>query len=149
MIITITGTIGSGKTTVGKIVAEKLKYEFYSMGHVFRDIATKKGITIDELQKIQETDKSIDNEVDDYQRNMGKTKDNFIIDSRLGWHFIPNSLKIYIKTEIGEAARRIFNDPRANEIKAANIEGLITQIKERYKSEKKRYATYYGVDPSL
>lgn len=33
MIVTISGESGSGKTTVGKLLADKLNYRFYSGGY--------------------------------------------------------------------------------------------------------------------
>ena len=61
-----------------------------------REIAAKRGITLLELSKLAETDRSIDKELDNYQIQLGKDEDNFIIDARLGWHFIPDSIKIFL-----------------------------------------------------
>ena len=42
MKITISGPIGSGKSTVSKILAAKLGYKHYSIGGFMRDIAKKR-----------------------------------------------------------------------------------------------------------
>jgi len=54
MIITISGLPGSGKTSVGKLIAERLGYEFLSIGDLRGSFASKKGLTIDELNKLGE-----------------------------------------------------------------------------------------------
>ena len=96
MIITISGALGSGKSTVAKILVQKFNLKHYSTGDFMREIAVKRGITLLELSKLAETDKSIDEELDERQIKLGEEEDNFIIDARLGWHFIPNSIKIFL-----------------------------------------------------
>ena len=41
MIITISGLPGSGKSTIGKMLAKKLGYKFYSMGDLRGKIEKK------------------------------------------------------------------------------------------------------------
>ena len=43
MHITITGRLGSGKSTVCRILADKDGYEIYSTGKIHRQIAAEKG----------------------------------------------------------------------------------------------------------
>ena len=73
---------------------KKLKLKHYSTGDFMRQIAKEKSLTLLQLSKKAESDKSIDIELDKRQKDLGKTQDNFIIDSRLGWHFIPKAKKI-------------------------------------------------------
>ena len=49
--ITLSGFAGTGKSTVGKILGDKLGYEFVSVGDFSRDYAQKMGLTINEFQK--------------------------------------------------------------------------------------------------
>lgn len=49
--ITLSGKVASGKTTVGKLVAEKLNYEFVSLGTLIMARAEKQGLHITEFQK--------------------------------------------------------------------------------------------------
>ena len=110
MIISISGFPGSGKSTVAKILYEKLGFERIYMGAILRKIADQKGINILELIKEAETDSSIDEETDEYVADLGKNKDNFIIESRTAFHFIPDSFKVFLKVDLKEGARRIFKD---------------------------------------
>ena len=50
--ITISGMLGSGKSTVAKILAQKLDYGYYSTGNAQREIAQKRGLTTLELNQL-------------------------------------------------------------------------------------------------
>jgi CMP/dCMP kinase len=144
MRITISGTVGSGKSTVARIVADKLGYKYHSIGELMRKIAMERGIHLSELSKVAEKDKSVDEELDSMQKDLHK-KDNFVMDSRLGFHFIPNSYKIFIMAEEGESAKRIFNANRESE-KYKNLEEAKEHVINRMASEKKRYNQFYGIN---
>lgn len=152
MIITISGVPGSGKTSVAKILAEKLGMKFYSMGSLRGKMALERGMTIDELNAIGETDKTTDTSVDDYQRELGTKEDNFIIEGRLSWHFIPRSTKIFLACDPKEAAQRIFtarkrsSEGREDEPVYATPEDAAREIEKRTASDVLRYEKYYGVD---
>lgn len=93
--ITIFGLAGTGKTTTGKILAEKLGYERISTGDIYRQMALGHGMTLSEFHSLTEKDEKYDRELDEVRiTNYGKEHDNFVLDSRLAWHFIPDSIKI-------------------------------------------------------
>lgn len=148
MRITISGMIGSGKSSVADEIAKRLGYQRFSSGDFMREIAKERGISLMELSKIAETNPKIDREIDQRQIKFGKTHDNFVIDGRLSWYFIPDSLKIYLNVSNEEAARRIYNDKeetRQTE-KFSSLKELAEKIQERKNSEIKRYQKYYGVN---
>jgi len=71
-------------------------------------------------------------------------EDNFVMDSRLGFHFIPNSYKVYLKVGPEEAAKRIMKDTRSSErYKSAGEAARL--LRKRMDSESKRYKEYYGI----
>lgn len=151
MIISISGDAGSGKSTVAKKLAEKLNWPRYYMGKLRREMAKKKGLTLAEYNKLGEKDPATDTEVDNYQKKLGETKDNFIIEGRTSWHFIPHSLKVYIGVDEKTGAKRIFKELKGkhsrNEDK--NLETVAETLKSqraRIKSDKKRYKKYYRID---
>ncbi|MFH1182875.1 MAG: cytidylate kinase family protein [Candidatus Moraniibacteriota bacterium] len=150
MIISISGLPGSGKSTVAKMLAEKLGFERVSMGGIFRRLADQKGITILELIKQAETDGSIDEDADRMVSDLGRNKDNFIIESRTAFHFIPDSLKIFVKVDLKEGAKRIFKDlmkeERNEEDKANSANNLSKMLEERIETDKGRYQKYYSID---
>jgi len=151
MIITITGEPGSGKSTIGKRLARKLNYEHYYIGQIRRDAAKKRGMTLAEYNKYGETHPETDTEVDDYQRDLGKEKNNFVIEGRTSWFFIPNSIKVYISVDPLEGAKRVFKelqeDNNRNEDKnLANLEDVERSHKDREQSDALRYKKYYNID---
>ena len=150
MIISISGLPGSGKSTVGKMLSEKLGFERIYMGGILRKIADNKGITILELMKQADSDSSIDEEVDKMVADYGRKKDNFIMESRTAFHFIPDSLKVFVKVNLDEGAKRIFKDldkeERSEEDKANSVGNLRKMLEQRAEIDKECYQKYYGID---
>ena len=145
MIITISGKAGSGKSTIAKKLAKKLNLKHYSIGDLMRKIAKEKNISLNELSKLAEKDHSIDKEIDNKQIEL-KNEDNFVIDGRLTAFFIPNAdLKVFLDCDDKVRAERILNDNRIDE-KSKNVNELIKKIKQREKSERKRYKELYNID---
>ncbi len=146
MFITIAGDLGSGKSTVGNLLAKKLSYNFFSVGDLMGELAQEHGMSLLEFSKKAEESDEIDRLLDERQVEIGKNRDNIVFDSRLGWHFIPHSVKIYLTVDIDEATRRIFNDNRSDEKENTSFEATKEGIITRRESEKKRYKEYYGLD---
>lgn len=150
MILTLTGLPGAGKSTIAKLLSERLHMPWYSMGNLRGQMARKRGITIDELNTLGESQAFTDNEVDDYQTHLGKTQNNFIMDGRLSWHFIPNSFKIFLDINEDEAAKRIFQASkqglRKDEKPFVDTDDVTQRIRERIASDIKRYKHYYNLD---
>jgi cytidylate kinase len=153
MIISFNGDEGSGKSTIAKKVAEALGYPRYYMGQIFRDMAKKRGLTTVEYGKLGEADPRVDKEVDDYLLSLEKKQTDFVVESRTAWHLIPDSLKIYLKADEQEGAKRIFKqlkeetDNSRNEMKeASTIENVLENIQRRRKTDDLRYEKYYGIN---
>ena len=145
MIITISGLPGSGKSTIGKLLAQKLGYRFYSMGDLRGKMAMDRGMNIDALNKVGEQEPWTDRDVDDYQKKLGETEDNFVIDGRLSWFFIPRSLKIFLTVKLEEGAERIFQRQRPDETPAASAQDVLNTLKTRITSDGVRYQKWYHV----
>jgi len=151
MIISIGGAAGSGKSTVALKLAKKLNWPCYYIGKMRREIAKGKGLTLAEYNKLGEKDPRTDLDIDNYQKKLGQTKDNFIVESRTSWHFIPRSLKIYLDVEEKIGAKRIFKELKGkhNRNEDKNLKTVADVLKSqqaRKKSDKKRYAKYYRID---
>lgn len=150
MIITITGLPGSGKTTVIKQLSELLGVPWYSVGNLRGKMAEDRGMTIDELNTLGETEAFTDNEVDAYQKHLGESGESFVIDGRLSWYFIPNSFKIFLDVDPDVGAKRIFDaskkGERNDEKTYSSVEEVKQFIAERVASDVRRYQKYYGID---
>lgn len=152
MIITLSGDPGSGKSTIAKAIAKALHLKHHSTGDMRGLLAQEKGITIDELNRQGETDPYSDKIVDERIARMGEEEDDFVIDSRLAWHFIPESIKVYLACDLATAAERILNDKtsskrhRTDEPDYADAADVERHLKARVASDKKRFGQYYGID---
>ncbi|MFA4942217.1 MAG: cytidylate kinase family protein [Patescibacteria group bacterium] len=152
MIISLSGANGSGKSTLSQKLSDKLGWPRYSMGTIRREAALKQGLSLAEYNKIGEQDPQNDRIVDEYQKELGKTQDNFIIDGRTSWYFIPHSLKIYLDVAIEVGAQRVWKDiqergQRENEDKnIRSYEDALKSLKQRRQSDTDRYQKYYNID---
>ena len=147
MIITITGKPCSGKGTVSKIFSKKYKFEYVCTGDMFRAIANKLGFS-SVLEFQQNGDVGIaDKMVDKQTADLGKKRpeDNIIVDSRLAWHFIPNSFKVFIDIDWETAGERLLESNRANE-KANSLDNAIELLKTRWQVENERYSRIYNTN---
>ncbi len=146
MIITISGRAGSGKSSVAKQLAEILGYRHYSMGDMRREIASRMRMDINALNKYDEKNGGItDRQVDEFLARLGKEQDNLVIDSRLGFHFIPNSIKIFLDADIKTRAERIFSDLRSTE-NYKSLEETVSMIEKRENSDTVRYNKLYSIN---
>lgn len=146
-IITISGNCGSGKSTVSKLLAEKLNYKCYVMGDVMRKLAEENNMDIVTFQEAIKNTSEFDHKVDNMIIELGKNNENIILVSRTAWHFIPDSFKVYLYVNEDYAAQRIYNDgDRINEKKYDTIEQAKEFTIRRNKLEYERYNKVYGID---
>ena len=143
--ISLAGDLGSGKSTVSKILIEQLSATYYSTGAIVREIAERRGMSVVELNTYMETHPEIDHEIDDGIARLSDDERLLIIDSRMAWHFTKGTFKIYLTTDIETAATRIMLNNRKGE-HCSSLEETISCTKARRESEKKRYFEQYDVD---
>lgn len=147
-IVTITGSLGSGKSVVGKAVAGLLGVPYFSTGDLQRALAARKGMTTLELNRLAETDPLIDYEIDGLLREYAEKHARCVIDSRLAWHFVPCSFKCYMQVNEKIGIERILGDTRRKSEKYGSIEEAYQAVKGRKASEDKRFAALYDLDLS-
>jgi len=146
MIVVITGKPGSGKSTIAKVLAKKLGYKHISTGDLRGELATEKGMTIDELNEIGKNEDWTDKEIDNKTKEIGKTQNNLVFDSWLAWNFIPNSIKIFLDVDLEEAAKRIFANQRPDEEHKDSVKKVLEMITNRMHNTVARYKKWYNVD---
>ena len=145
-LISITGKLGSGKSTVTKELCTLWKCNKYSTGDAQRQLAQQRGITTLELNLISEKDPSIDKEIDSMFGKISTSAEDLIVDSRMAWFFLPRSLKIKLTVQGFEAARRVLYDLERNSENRSTIEETYQNLKARRESERRRFIQTYGVD---
>lgn len=144
--IAISGELGSGKTVLSKKLNEALGIEIKSVGKIQRELAQKYGMTTLEFNKYMETHPEIDQECDDMVASYGNTDDSLIIDSRLAWNFVPNSMKIHLLVDSMVAAQRVIADNIRNNEHYTDINDAHQKLVERKESETLRFKQQYKLD---
>lgn len=151
-IITIAGKLGSGKSSTAKLISENLGYKHFSTGDFMRKIAEDRGVSLLELSKLAEEDPSIDILLDERNKEIGQME-NVVLDSRLGFNFIPESFKVFFELDTDTASERILKDKQINPDRNNEDNGsfdtkenIIEKITERLESERKRYKDIYNIE---
>lgn len=149
MYITIAGELGSGKSTVAKIINQKYGFMLYSTGTLQREIAKEKGITTLELNLQMADnisniyDKLIDSKTVEISRtNMDK---DVIFDSRMAWHFVEQSFKVYVIVDRYTAANRVIRADRGKEEYYGSMEEAVAGLCKRKQVEDSRFGEMYQV----
>lgn len=143
--ISLAGDLGSGKSTVAKLLIEALGAEYYSTGAIVRAVAEKRGMSVADLNVYMETHPEIDKEIDDGLVALSEDPRSLVIDSRMAWHFTKGTFKVYLSTDAEVAALRIMNAGRTGE-STGSLAQQVSETLRRRESEKKRYSEKYGVD---
>lgn len=151
-IITISGKPGSGKSSTADKVAEMLSYIRHSSGDMVRTILQRQGKTLAMYNQEAVDDHQLDQKIDEYLRNL-RTKKDVVIDSRLGFYWIPESFKVYLDLDMQVATVRIYKDAVDNGMRAKSgetvptLEAAAIQVEQRMKDEQSRFRQLYNVDP--
>ena len=141
MIITISGLHGTGKSTIAKLIAEKLKIQYYSTGQIFRDFAQEMNMTLEEFTKYVEENPDIDKKLDNKIIDIAH-KGNIIIDSQLSGHILKTiaDFKILLTCSLETRIKRMA-DRDDN-----NYEEKVKETMIREKSELERFKRLYNID---
>ncbi len=144
-IISMSGDIGGGKSSVAKSLNKMTGYKIIGTGSIQRSIAKQRGVTTLELNKISQTDRSVDDEIDSYVIELGASEKNLIIDSRLAWHFIPDSFKVYLSVNSTIGAERVYDASRSDE-NNSSLKATIENNLSRQKMESDRFKSLYNIN---
>jgi CMP/dCMP kinase len=151
-IITISGKPGSGKSSTADRVAELLSYTRHSSGDIVRKILSKKHMTLAQYNEHAKTNHDLDELVDEQLRNL-RTLSDIVVDSRLGFYWIPESFKVYLDLDIDVATVRIYSDAASNKNRkdagegSTNLADVAMQVQHRIQDEQQRFRALYHVDP--
>lgn len=143
MIITLGGLPGSGKTTVARILADKLKMEYINAGDIFRNLAAKKGMTLEEFGFFAERNPNIDKAIDKKLLEIAR-RDNVILEGRLAGIMLElndvEALKVWLEAPLEVRVERISGRD------TKSTEAALSDTQMREKSEWDRYYNIYHVD---
>ncbi len=146
MRITLNGTLGSGKSTIGKLLAARLGIPYISTGQMFREIGHISNLDALQVNLEAESNTAIDEAVDKKVQALNSSNEDFVLDSRMAWHFVKNAVHIFLSVSPEDAAERVMSDrARFNEQYASKTDAMKSLL-ERRESENRRYSKLYRVD---
>jgi predicted cytidylate kinase len=144
MRITISGPIGSGKTTVCNLLAKRLGYPCVVSGNIFREMAKEHKLSLAEFGALCERDMSYDRLLDERMVQIARGSQDIILEGRLVAYMLEKNgipaLKFFLTAETRVRAKRVV------EREGIELETAIQEMKEREDSEAVRYRSYYGIN---
>lgn len=149
MHISITGRLGSGKSTVAKLIAANYGFEIYSTGNIIRTLAAEKGLSALQMNEEMQRTPNIDLELDSTTTRISKERagDKLLFDSRMAWHFAVRSFKVYLYVDTEVAARRVLRDTTRGAVESySSLEEAVNELSGRMNNEHERYMKLYHVD---
>lgn len=148
MHITITGNLGSGKSTICKFLEDKYGFEIYSTGKVQRELARQMNMTTLEMNQLMCSDHKYDTMIDDTTAKISRENrdKNIIFDSRLAWNFVEESFKVFLSVRLDVAADRVIHDNRGKEEQYASVSEAKEMLRARAATEDKRYREMYNLE---
>lgn len=139
--ITISGLPGTGTTTLATRLSKRFRLPVVSTGSVFRQMAADRGITVEELGAVADTDPSFDRALDgaavDAVRSIGG---GWIVESRLaGMLFRDADLHVWLYALDDVRSARVLK--RSGETK--------DEMHTREAREVRRFRDIYGWTPDM
>lgn len=141
MIITISGLHGTGKSTIGKKIAETFNLRYYSTGDAFRELAKEQNMSLKEFTEFAEKTPEIDIMLDKKINNIA-SMGNIIIDSQLSAYILKDkaNFKILLRCPLETRIKRMSNRDETN------YKEKIDETLRREWSEARRFKKLYNID---
>jgi CMP/dCMP kinase len=143
-IVTLSGDIGGGKSSVARILTTALGFQLISAGGLQREIASSMGLTTLQLNELSSADRTVDDKIDSRTRWLGQNSDRIIVDSRLAWHFIPDAYKVFLSVDPKVGAERVFDASRSDE-NHSSLAHALENNRLRTELEASRFKSLYGI----
>jgi len=137
MIIAISGLTGSGKNTLGELLAKSLGYRLVCP--TFKDLAAKEGIPLMEFQEKAAKDPDIDRKFDSVLREQA-AKGDCVVTTWLGAWMVDADVRIRIFAPVDIRAERIAKRD------SMPLNEAVAHVRERDDDNWKRYKKLYGID---
>ncbi|MEM1610667.1 MAG: AAA family ATPase [Sulfolobales archaeon] len=143
LVIAISGPPGSGKSTLASAIARRLGLRYHSTGAIFRRIASEKGVSVEELDRIAEKDPSIDLAIDSKAKEEAM-RGSVVVEGHIATWMVKDyaDLLIYVTASIETRAKRV----AARD--GISIEEARRRIEIREESMRRRFKNLYSIDIS-
>ena len=141
-VIAIGGPPGSGKSTAGRLVADRLRLEFCSAGEQFRAEAARRGMDLESFGRYAEVHPEVDRELDRAMQELARP--GRVLDGRIQGILCRRNgtpvRYIVVTADVNERVRRVARRDGQSVAEAAE------RVRAREASERVRYAKFYGID---
>ncbi len=141
MLVTISGEPGSGKTTVARLLAKRLGLPHVYAGDLYRREAERRGLTLEEFNRLCERDHSIDRRLDADMAGRAR-EGNVVLEGRLAGFVAAqeglDALKVWLTASEEVRARRVAQR------ESRDWRDVLRINHQRHGSDAKRYQEIYG-----
>jgi CMP/dCMP kinase len=141
-VVTLGGPPGSGKSTAGRRVAERLGLTYRSAGDEFRAEAVRRGLDVEAFGRYAETHPEVDRELDRSMQALARP--GVLLDGRIQGILCRRAAipvaDVVVTAELAERVRRVAQRDGQDEREAAE------RVRQREASEHARYLRFYGID---
>jgi len=141
LVVAVSGTPGSGKTTYAKFIANRYGLRYVSGGAIFREVALRRGLSLLELHRVAEELDEIDLAIE--ERLLREAlRGGVVIDAHLAIWVLRNvaHVKLMFDAPLEVRARRVaLRDSKS-------FREALEEIVERERSNQERARKYYGID---
>ncbi len=170
VVIAISGQPGAGSTTTARLLAERMKLNYFSPGRVFKDLGKgtaheqfyydefkarcdRLGLVIPSLSASNDTSGTVDlwntsfgkdprlhKIIDDLQKSIAR-KGNVVLDGKLSLHMIREAnLRVWLKASRQKRAQRVYERDAIPLIDAEKL------LHKRESIEREEWKAMYGID---
>lgn len=143
MLITISGVPGSGKTTVARLLADRLGVPHVYAGDLYRQEAKRRGLTLAAFNALCERDHSIDRALDADMLARAR-QGEVVLEGRLAGFLAAehrlDALKVWLDASDETRARRVAQREGSDWREVLEVNRL------RHQSDAHRYRAIYGYD---
>ncbi|MCI4336854.1 MAG: AAA family ATPase [Thermoplasmata archaeon] len=141
-VVTLTGPPGSGKTTAGRLTAERLKLKFVSAGELFRAEAALRGMDLPTFSQYAERHEEVDRALD--EKMLAQAKPDHLLEGRITGALcrrrgIGTIYLVVTAPEEVRVARIAGRD-------GGTMDAVRAATRQRERSEAERYSRYYHID---
>ncbi len=148
--ITIQGPNGCGKSSTAKLLLEFLPgYTLHSTGTIARTMAAANNMTIEEyVVYARDNDIPFDSIIDQSLKDLN-VKNKVVVESRLGYHFLPESFKVYLDIDLEIAAVRRHTQLQQMDFekyKDLTIVQVRDMLQKRNENDREKYVQLYKTD---